>query len=137
VPIFLHLLDIRILSSHFGVYAASPDCIAVRAEVKVLSMRICGNAASISRTSRKVQTLSLSKRTSVSSVLRDSARLRSRHNGRVGERKAGATRRQELAREEREHEKLGSPLVRSEVETRVVSSILDIYKTVHTVVHTT
>ena len=32
LPIFLHPLDIRILSSHFGVYAAFPDCIAVRVE---------------------------------------------------------------------------------------------------------
>lgn len=32
LPIFLHPLDIRILSSYFGPYAAFPDCIAVRVE---------------------------------------------------------------------------------------------------------
>lgn len=32
LPIFLHPLDIRILSSYFGAYAAFPDCIAVRVE---------------------------------------------------------------------------------------------------------
>jgi hypothetical protein len=32
LPIFLHPLDIKILSSHFGAYAAFPDCIAVRVE---------------------------------------------------------------------------------------------------------
>jgi E3 ubiquitin-protein ligase RNF10 len=32
LPIFLHPLDIRILSSHFGAYPAFPDCIAVRVE---------------------------------------------------------------------------------------------------------
>ncbi len=32
LPIFLHPLDIRILSSHFGAYAAFPDYIAVRVE---------------------------------------------------------------------------------------------------------
>ncbi|KAH9996075.1 hypothetical protein BJV77DRAFT_1059579 [Russula vinacea] len=30
LPIFLHPLDIKILSSHFGAYAAFPDCIARR-----------------------------------------------------------------------------------------------------------
>ena len=32
LPIFLHPLDIRILSSYFGPYAAFPDCIAARVE---------------------------------------------------------------------------------------------------------
>ena len=32
LPIFLHPLDIKILSSHFGAYPAFPDCIAVRVE---------------------------------------------------------------------------------------------------------
>jgi hypothetical protein len=32
LPIFLHPLDIRILSSYFGAYAAFPDCIVVRVE---------------------------------------------------------------------------------------------------------
>jgi hypothetical protein len=32
LPIFLHPLDIKILSSHFGAYATFPDCIAVRVE---------------------------------------------------------------------------------------------------------
>jgi hypothetical protein len=32
LPIFLHPLDIRVLSSYFGPYAAFPDCIAVRVE---------------------------------------------------------------------------------------------------------
>jgi hypothetical protein len=32
LPIFLHPLDIRILSTYFGAYAAFPDCIMVRVE---------------------------------------------------------------------------------------------------------
>ena len=32
LPIFLHPLDIRIMSSYFGAYAAFPDCIVVRVE---------------------------------------------------------------------------------------------------------
>ena len=32
LPIFLHPLDIKVLSSHFGAYAAFPDSIAVRVE---------------------------------------------------------------------------------------------------------
>jgi hypothetical protein len=32
VPIFLHPLDIKVLSSHFGAYAAFPDSIVVRVE---------------------------------------------------------------------------------------------------------
>ena len=32
LPIFLHPLDIRIMSSYFGAYSAFPDCIAVRVE---------------------------------------------------------------------------------------------------------